>query len=89
MALGAQRKTVIGLVLKQGMQLALIGILGGVAASVILTRALSSLLFGITPTDPVTWIGVSVVLPLVCGVACYLPARRAARVDPIAVLKQG
>jgi putative ABC transport system permease protein len=88
-ALGAQRRDVLVLILGQGMRLALLGLVCGLAASVILTRSLSSLLFGVSPTDPLTWIGVSALLLLVCAVACYLPARRASGVDPIAALRQG
>jgi putative ABC transport system permease protein len=87
-ALGAQRRSVVALVLRHGMTLAFIGILVGVAASAALTRTLSTLLFGVASTDPVTWISVSLALPVVCAVACYVPARRAAAIDPIAVLKQ-
>lgn len=87
-ALGAQRRSVVALVLRHGMTLAFIGIVAGLAASAALTRPLSTLLFGVAATDPLTWIGVSLALPVVCAVACYLPARRAAAIDPIAVLKQ-
>jgi putative ABC transport system permease protein len=87
-ALGAQRRSVVALVLRHGMTLAFIGIVAGLATSAALTRPLSTLLFGVAATDPLTWIGVSLALPVVCAVACYLPARRAAAMDPIAVLKQ-
>jgi putative ABC transport system permease protein len=87
-ALGAPRRAVIALVLREGMRPALVGLAGGVLAAVLLTRALSSLLFGIAAGDPLTWSGALVLLSLVCLLACYLPARRAARVDPVVVLKQ-
>jgi putative ABC transport system permease protein len=89
LALGAQRREVIALVLKQGMALAVTGMAGGLAGSAILTRSLSSLLFGVASTDPLTWIVVSLMLPCACLVACYVPARRASGLDPISVLKEG
>lgn len=88
-ALGAQRRDVVALIVGQGMRLAFAGVAAGLVASAILTRSLSSLLFGISASDPLIWFGVLVLLAAACAVACYVPARRASTVDPIAILKQG
>ena len=76
------------LVLRNGLGLAIGGIGVGLLASVAVTRAVQSLLFGVTPTDPVTFVGVSLLLLAVTLVASYFPARRAARVDPMMVLRR-
>jgi putative ABC transport system permease protein len=86
-ALGAQGRNVLGLVIGQGMKLALIGIGVGIAGALALTRVLSSLLFNVSATDPLTFIGVSALLALVALLACYIPARRAMRVDPMVALR--
>jgi predicted permease len=86
MALGASAADLRAQILGQTMTLAAAGMLLGVAASWILARTISSLLFGITATDPATFIGMLVVLTLVAAVAGYLPARRASRIDPMAAL---
>jgi putative ABC transport system permease protein len=87
MALGARRTDVLRAVLRQGFKLILIGVLAGIAGAVALTRVLSSLLYDVTPTDPVTLALVSCVLMVVAVLASYLPARRAARIDPMAALR--
>jgi putative ABC transport system permease protein len=87
MALGAQPSGVLRLVVGQGMALALAGAAIGLAAAFVLTRSMGTLLFGVTPTDPVTFILVPLGLALVALVASYLPARRATRVDPVATLR--
>jgi predicted permease len=87
MALGAQRTDTIRLVLGEGMLLSLIGLIIGLASSLGLTRFLSSMLFGVTPTDPLTFGGVAVLLALVSLAACYIPSRRAMLVDPIIALR--
>jgi predicted permease len=87
MALGAQRKDVLSLVVGRGLKLALLGLALGLIAAFAATRFVSSLLYGVTATDPVTFVGVSLLLPLVAGLASWLPARRATKLDPITVLR--
>jgi putative ABC transport system permease protein len=87
LALGAQNRDVLALVLRQGMTLVLVGIVVGLAGAVALARLLSGLLFGVTPTDPVTFTVVPFLLASVALAACYLPARRAAKVNPMEALR--
>ncbi|HMD99613.1 MAG TPA: ABC transporter permease [Terriglobia bacterium] len=87
LALGAERRDVLKLVVKQGMRLSLVGVIIGLAAALGVSRALSSLLYGIRPTDPVTYISVAFVLTAVTLLASYLPARRATKVDPMVALR--
>jgi predicted permease len=87
MALGAQRKDVLSLVLGEGMWVILIGLAIGLAASLGLTRFLSSLLVGVTATDPLTFAGVAILLAVSALTACYMPARRAVLVDPMLALR--
>jgi putative ABC transport system permease protein len=86
-ALGASSGNVLGLVLRQAMVTATAGVAAGIVGSFVLTRLMQSLLFEISPTDPLTFAGVTLVLLLVAAVASYLPARRAAKVDPIIALR--
>jgi putative ABC transport system permease protein len=87
MALGAQRKDVLSMVMGQGVRLALTGVAIGIAAAFGLTRLLSSLLFSVSASDPVVFVCVPLLLVLVTAVACYIPAMRAMRVDPIIALR--
>jgi putative ABC transport system permease protein len=87
MALGAQRRDVLSLVLGYGFKLVIIGLIAGVIGAFGATRLLSSLIFNTSTTDPVTYIGVALLLVLVALIACYLPARRAMKVDPIVALR--
>jgi predicted permease len=86
-ALGAQRKNVLMLILGEGTKTALLGVGIGLVAALALTRLMSSVLYGVSATDPVTFGAVAVVLTLVALAACYIPARRAMRVDPIVALR--
>jgi ABC-type antimicrobial peptide transport system permease subunit len=87
MALGAQRTQVLGMVLGEGAVLAVIAVIGGAFAALFLSRFLADLLFGVTPTDPATYVAVGTALALVALVAAYVPARRATRVDPMEALR--
>jgi putative ABC transport system permease protein len=87
MALGAQASDVFALVVGQGLRLAILGVAVGLMGALALTRVLSRLLFGVTPTDPVTFAGVALLLLFVAALACYIPARRALRVDPVEALR--
>jgi predicted permease len=87
MALGAQRSAVLRLIVGEGARLAALGVAVGIAASFAITRLLSSLLFGVSATDPITFAGVAVLLCLVALLASYIPARRAMRLDPSAALR--
>jgi putative ABC transport system permease protein len=87
MALGARRANVLWLVLGQGLKLALIGVAIGLASATALTRLLTKLLFGVDPTDPLTITAVAILLAVVATLACWLPARRATRIQPIEALR--
>jgi putative ABC transport system permease protein len=86
-ALGAQRGDVFRLVLGHGLKLVMIGICIGLAASFGLTRLMASQLFGVSATDPLTFVGVAIVLAFVTLLSCYIPARRAARMSPMVALR--
>jgi putative ABC transport system permease protein len=87
MALGAQWQDIVRLIVGHGARLALIGIAIGIAAAYALTRLMKTLLFGVSATDPITFIAVSILLILVAVAACSIPARRAMRVDPMVALR--
>jgi predicted permease len=87
-ALGAQPANILGLVVRQGMELAAIGIVGGLIGAVALTRAMASLLFGVTATDPATFIAVALILGVVAFIATVIPARQAIGVDPMVALRE-
>jgi putative ABC transport system permease protein len=87
MALGAQTSDVLKMILGQGMLLTAIGVAIGLAAALALTRVMASMLYGVTATDPLTFAAVSLLLAAVAFVSCYIPARRATRVDPMNALR--
>jgi putative ABC transport system permease protein len=86
-AFGAKRSDLLRLIIGHGMKLALLGVAAGLMVSLWLTRVLAHLLFGVSATDPATFAGVAILLAGVALLACYLPARKAAKVDPIAALR--
>jgi putative ABC transport system permease protein len=86
-ALGAQRTDVLKLIVGQGLRLTLAGIACGAAGALAVTRLMADLLFGVAPTDPLTFATVALMLPLVALLACWLPARRATKVDPMIALR--
>jgi len=88
MALGASSRHILDIALKEGLRMTAIGLVIGLALSLAIGRALGSMLFGITPTDKPTYLGVFALLAVVALIACYLPARRAARIDPTQALRQ-
>jgi putative ABC transport system permease protein len=87
MALGAQRSDVLQLILGRGVKSALLGVAIGIAAALALTRLMSGMLYGITATDPLTFTVVALLFMVIALAACYIPARRAMRVDPMVALR--
>ncbi len=87
MALGAKQMDVVRLILGQGAKMALLGVVTGLAASLALTRLMAKLLFGVSANDPATFVAVACLLILVALAACYIPALRAMRVDPVVALR--
>ncbi|HXO39272.1 MAG TPA: FtsX-like permease family protein [Candidatus Acidoferrum sp.] len=87
MALGAQKLNVLGMVLKDGARMTLVGISLGIIAALGLTRLMRSMLYGIRPTDPLTFVSVAALLGAIAMFACYVPARRAMKVDPMEALR--
>jgi putative ABC transport system permease protein len=87
LALGAERRDVLRLMLRQGMGVTMIGVAIGLAAAFGLTRMMSTLLYGVSASDPVTFAGVAILLFAIALVACHIPARRAMRVDPMDALR--
>jgi len=87
MALGATRGSVLGMILGQGIRITAAGLVAGTAAALLLTRVLQAQLFNVKPTDPLTMSAVALFITIVAVLACYLPAARASRVDPMVVLR--
>jgi putative ABC transport system permease protein len=88
MALGAERGRVLAMVMRQGLTLAVVGVVVGLGGALLLNRVMRTLVFGVTTSDPATLAGVVMCLSIVAALACYVPARRATRVDPMVVLRQ-
>jgi putative ABC transport system permease protein len=86
-ALGAQQRDVLRLMLGEGMKMALLGVSIGIAVALGLTQLMVNILFGVSATDPLTFLGVATLLVVVALVACWIPARRATRVDPLVALR--
>ena len=87
MALGAAARSIVAMVIREGVRLSLIGIALGLIGTLLLTRLMSSLLFNVSPTDPATFSSVALLLLIVAIAACYIPARRAAKADPMSILR--
>ena len=87
LALGAQRRDVVAMVVRHGMTMTATGTVVGLAAALALVRVMSGLLFGVSAADPVTFISIPLLLLAVALAACYIPARRATRVDPMIALR--
>jgi putative ABC transport system permease protein len=87
LALGAHRRNVLRIVLRQGFGLALAGAAIGLACALVVSHLMAGLLYGVRPTDPVTFVGVAAVLLVVALLACFLPARRAMSIDPMVALR--
>jgi putative ABC transport system permease protein len=87
MALGARGADVLGMVMRQGATLAVAGAVGGLVGAAMVTRVLRGMLYGVTPLDPFAYLGAGVLLLLSAALACYLPARRAAQLDPVRALR--
>ena len=86
-ALGAQQRDVLRLMLGEGMKMALLGVSIGIAVALGLTHLMVNILFGVSATDPLTFLGVATLLVVVALLACWIPARRATRVDPLVALR--
>jgi putative ABC transport system permease protein len=87
LALGAQRRNILRMVLRQGLGLAIAGAAVGLVCALIVSRLMAGVLYGVRPVDPLTFVGVAVLLIGVALLACYIPARRAIRVDPLVALR--
>jgi putative ABC transport system permease protein len=88
LALGAAKRNILQMVLRQGLGLALAGSVVGLGGALVVSNLMSGLLYGVRPTDPLSFVIVAVLLVMIALVACYLPARRATKVDPMVALRE-
>jgi putative ABC transport system permease protein len=88
-ALGARRGTILKMILRQGLELAIVGAAVGLVAALIVSHLMAGLLYGVSANDPITFVGVTIVLTAVALAASYIPARRAMKVDPMFALREG
>src|SRR5947207_10633840 len=88
LALGAARPSILNLILRQGLRLALTGAVVGLLAALIVSRFIATLLYGVRPADPLTFAAVAILFLFVALLACYIPARRATKVDPMVALRE-
>jgi putative ABC transport system permease protein len=86
-ALGAERSDILRMVIGQGLRLALVGVALGLVGALVLCQLLKRFLFGVAPSDPATFVGVAVILTVVAVVACWIPARKAMRIEPMEALR--
>jgi putative ABC transport system permease protein len=87
LALGAKKGKILQMILRQGLELAIAGAALGLAGALMVSHLMAGLLYGVSPTDPLTFVGVTLVLTAVALAACYIPAKRAMRVDPLVALR--
>jgi len=87
LALGANRGKILQMILRQGLELAIVGAAAGLVCALVVSHLMAGLLYGVTPTDPLTFLGVTLVLTVVALAACYIPAIRAMRIDPLVALR--
>jgi putative ABC transport system permease protein len=87
LALGATKRTILQMILRQGLELAIAGAAVGLVGALIASHLMAGLLYGVRPIDPVTFVGVAILLIGIALLACYIPARRATRVDPMVALR--
>ena len=87
LALGAEKNSILQMVLRQGLRLAIVGTAAGLLAALVVSHLMAGLLYGVRPTDPPTFAAVALLLLIVALSACYIPARRAIRVDPLVALR--
>jgi ABC-type antimicrobial peptide transport system permease subunit len=88
LALGATRGKILQMILRQGLELAIAGAAAGLVCALIVSHLMAGLLYGVAPTDPLTFVGVTIVLSVVALAACYIPAQRATKVNPMSALRE-
>jgi putative ABC transport system permease protein len=89
LALGAKRSEIMRMILRQGLELAIAGAAAGLVCALVVSHLMAGLLYGVSPNDPLTFVGLTIVLAAVALAACYIPARKAMKVDPMFALREG